>query len=885
MTVAITSGKGKTKKRHIRNIVFILLISSVLISNAIATEPVLRLDPSNGDPTSVSVNLIGSGWICDSGTVPTGDATVSGSGVVGSAAINRDGTLSGSFTVRGDSGQSVRITVTANELCTSGRTTSNLVANAIFTFNAPAPTMTATPIPTPTETPTPSPTPSRTPASTPFPTDTPSPVQTTVTRTVQTVNPTPSPTIFPAVTPKPAPAKPRATIKFIGCSPSIGNVQAKFIPVDAKPGTSSFIVPAVQVAGKPDSFSADLSQAKTGTYYKVQALSDDPGCSQGDQPQAYWLPGGDLNINFVIAGKTVLFTNPSTIAHGNMLNWTKDVYIVGYKNAKTVPFKITSELTPAKVILQASYFTMPTDLSSDPYSPPGLLATWNITNNCVNCAFTIDISNLLPPSHETENTWIKIGDSIQSIFSGIGDSAKNTMQFVSGILNFGGGQKSTEMAQVKIVTLPSTTSLGNYVKANSNIVLPSVFYFRVVPLDKDGKPAGNPSNSVIIHWSKNDISGGIDVKVPPPPPQKPYANWNVEVISYHGLMHPKKSESCFIVTEDSTGFWASNHYHAPGDPSHSMANLMNHQYFKGDIICQPDPPDDCGWSDPLECIDDIGVFFENVVNWISKVYDSAKSTAVGFVAKGLAAIPGVSSICSQSCLETGLSMGMDAALASMGVPPNIPNFAELEEQGLDYIAEQAVANSQIPVEALEAAKAAGFNPKEEIKKGIKKGLIESQKSYANSIDWLPDGVPVQPDGPQPATVTLKVTRSKNDKPGECNGGSVYVESFATMAGDFPGYEPYHPSYLLKDIKTLDLEAGGVYRVFEPASVPLPCAAPGTSLTIPVVLKPNYPHVGLNSPDKNYFWLLYPYSKSGEFKVKANNGNEVKYSFVPNDPKW
>lgn len=143
MTIAITPKKGKMEKRHITNISFVLFISLVLISNANAA-PVLGLDPSTGDPTSASGSLRGSGWICESGAVPSGGASVSGSGVAGSAIINRDGTLTGTFTARGDAGQSVRITVTANELCASGRTTINLATDAIFTFTA-APTQTATP--------------------------------------------------------------------------------------------------------------------------------------------------------------------------------------------------------------------------------------------------------------------------------------------------------------------------------------------------------------------------------------------------------------------------------------------------------------------------------------------------------------------------------------------------------------------------------------------------------------------------------------------------------------------------------------------------------------------------------------------------------------------
>ncbi|MCX9083651.1 MAG: hypothetical protein OIN87_02495 [Candidatus Methanoperedens sp.] len=885
MTIRVAQDRYGTAKRHISHISEFFLIILVLVANVQAAD--LILDPSMGDSPSVSGTLNGRGWLCDSGLAPAGDAIVSGTGIAGTATIDRSGILSGSFTLRGDAGQSIRVTVTSSASCPSGRSQISLEASSIFTFNAP------TLIPTRSVTPAPSP------VATPIPAATSEP------RVITTAIPsrTASPTIVPSSSPAPSPSVPsrsvmtsdQVTISIIGCSPSTGKVQARFDPVNAKPGSSSFTVPAVQVPGQTGSFAMDVSKIQGETVYKVLVISQDPGCTLSDTSQAYWLPGRKLNINAVRAGKTQLWTNPSTIANGEMLNWMKEITIEGYANAKKVPFKVETELKGVQALkLQASYFPMPTDINNDPMSPQGLITTWDIDQTCATCTFTVDISDLLPPQPQVKKSFTQKGiDSIQAFFKSIGNGAKTTVQYAGNLLS--GGAKSGEMTKIiEVIPLGSTrTSLGNYVQSKGNVLLPTTFYFRIVLLDKNGKPAGNPSNSVKISWSSQINTGGTDFKLPAPVPGKPDAKWDVEVLSYHGLLRPKKSESCFIVTEDSTGQWAPKHYNAPGDPSHispetngySASSLLNHKYFKGDIICQPDPPKGCGWSDPSACITDIADFFQDAINWVSKAYDSAKNTAVGFVADGLGAIPGVSEVCKKSCLESVLSTGMDVALTSMGVPPSLPNFAELEDQGLDYLAEQAIANSPVPQEALDAAKVAGFDPKEEIKKGIKKGLTETQKSYAGIFNWLPEGVPVQPDGPQMPVVTLNVIRSKNDQPGECNGGGVSVDAYATMSGDFPGYKPYHPSYLAKDIETLDLKAGGSYRVFEHRYVSLPCVAPGSSLVIPVVLNPLKPHVGLNPPDTGYFWWLYPYAKSGELRIKASGSNEIKFNIVPNDPKW
>src|SRR3990172_7109409 len=146
-----------------RALIVLAVVSSLALqvvgpaSNA-AAAPTLALNPSSGNPPSVSGSLSGSGWLCPSGGAPLGGATVSGTGVGGSATINRDGSLSGSFTVRGTAGQRVEVKVTASTAC-PGIVPIYLQATAVFTFNAPAPT----PTPTAAIPPTPPPTPTATP--------------------------------------------------------------------------------------------------------------------------------------------------------------------------------------------------------------------------------------------------------------------------------------------------------------------------------------------------------------------------------------------------------------------------------------------------------------------------------------------------------------------------------------------------------------------------------------------------------------------------------------------------------------------------------------------------------------------------------------------------
>jgi hypothetical protein len=80
-------------------------------------------------------------------------------------------------------------------------------------------------------------------------------------------------------------------------------------------------------------------------------------------------------------------------------------------------------------------------------------------------------------------------------------------------------------------------------------------------------------------------------------------------------------------------------------------------------------------------------FATGALHWISQAYADLKSEVSPQVAR---VEPG--ELCSQKCLGTIL----DGALASMGIPPRMPNFDQLVKQGMDCLAQQAAVQVGIP---------------------------------------------------------------------------------------------------------------------------------------------------------------------------------------------
>jgi len=842
-----------------RGLLLLLVVVAALAADLALPPPVLAasvsLNPSSGDAPSVRGTLSGGGWQCSYGVVPAGSASVTGAGVTGSATVfGRTGDLTGSFTVTGNAGQSREITVRADNACPGIGPPIYIQASATFRFNAPTPTPTATSTPTPAPSPTPTPTAAATPTPTPVaPTSTPTPAP----AGQPTSTPTPTPTPPAGVAPPPVSGggANTATLTIQGCDPDADTVEVEMLSLTLA-GAAPMMMPAAPVPGKPGMFSFPTPEVEPGNLFQVTPKINDPDCEPAtDDGPGYWLSGKDLEINTLLGGKTQLWIWDSIgdtpdcekVSSGeNVLAcWdTSEEGLYGVLSKLSQKFRWQTELTAAKkAVLQVGYAPFPAE--ADLLEPQWMLAKWDVT--CLNCQFSIPLKQLASSEPPQKKSIIEKGfDVVVWPFEQAGKGAKGAYDAVVDLLGLGGGAKKDEA-----VKLGEPQIAGGGVGAalvDKDFVLPTPlnYYFRLVPLTEGGELAGGPSNTVVLTWT-GEKGPGSDIKIytcppgqmligpetcgTPTPKPKPFI---VEVIEYDPLLPPKKSEACFIATGGGVGFYLGNHYHAPTTPSHAQfVGTYNHQYSEGDILCPPDPPESCDWDAPVACLEAGFSALEDALAWVAEAYADAKAFAVNLAVSTLGPfIP--DSLCDDSCLKTAVTAGVDTALLAAGIPPSIPNLDQLMNQGIDYLAEQAVA--QLPPAAVEAAKLAGKDPKDLVKDAIKQGIVEMQKAYADSVDWLPEGVPVTPDGWKPPKVAVKVTRD-GSVPFTCTP-DLKLGLTSTVTNDFQDpaikqqLEGFNASLGKYEPK---LVAGDQTQLYLSETVSLPCLEAGESVTIPLVL--------------------------------------------------
>ena len=845
----------------------------------------LVLNPNTGNPPSVTGSLGGVGW-CYPGTL-----TVSGLGVTGSASVSSIGNLSGTFTVTGSAGQSRLVKVA--EDC-PGIVPIHVEDTKNFTFNAATPTPTVTPTRTPTPLPaatwTPTPAPAG-PTWTPTPaaagataTPTPQPGITAVPVLPQGPSPTPTEAPLPVITSAPA------TITFGGCKPSASQIQVEFVPlylmgVDApssEPSGPGIMVPAVQSPGDPTAYSFASPAAEPGRLFKYSAQLDDKDCPlETKAATGFWLPGNAIIIPVVLPGITTLegcgLINKSPCAlplvkgafvrsgeqpeysESPLASQTEGSWMVdlGYNKAgdlkgRNQRFRSTSNLTGDKSNklqgkLQASVLPFANGNEDDYFAPPGLVASWDV--ECLGCEFVVDLSPLAPASKPQSKSLLKKGvDVVEAPFKLAGKGAKK----VVGIFK----KKKSPPAGAKVgkILLPSTTASDYLVDGAANVLLqPTTFYFRLLPLNGEKKVAGAPSTIVRLQQVAN-IDFKFDITPTPTPTVSPY---EVEIISYNGIIPPinEHKSPCYIVTQDAWPLDIFGHYTT--DPSKA---LISQGVKKGDSICEPEPEE----PDIFEVIVS---WAKSAVDWASKAWSDIKKFAVDVVLKYTPLGSICDSVGAKSACEAGLSTALNAALISMGIPPELPNFDQLVDQGIDYLAAQAAAQMAIPPEVVKAATDQGGvyaglalgvaeeKLREELKSQIKANMADGIKSiqlgYAASVSWVTDGIPVRPDDYQPPGMTIRVTR-KPGVPGGDQGCTATVRDnlqldAALLQNPPAGYENFvknlpHPLSQLTPYDFFANEADLTSQGFPGGSdkvLSVPPLAPGESFTIPMTFVPNY----------------------------------------------
>jgi hypothetical protein len=221
-------------------------------------------------------------------------------------------------------------------------------------------------------------------------------------------------------------------------------------------------------------------------------------------------------------------------------------------------------------------------------------------------------------------------------------------------------------------------------------------------------------------------------------------------------------------------------------------------------------------------VDAVGGFVDiltSFVNWVSNAYSSIKNAVVSQV---INVIPGCST---DPYCKAAVQAGLNAGLAAVGMPPDLPDFEQLEAMGegylVDAIAQQVAAQSNVPF-AEDAAKAA-------LEEFIKKGK-EAMQGGNGSSPWIPD------DSKQykPLLLTLAVSNQSASGP----TAAMYLEIT----------EP----------------AGSRYK---PATVAVPSLLPGHSVNVSVALQPIKDPKGwmalLPTPEEYMKWQINQASNAGK----------------------
>ncbi|MEZ5922638.1 MAG: hypothetical protein R3C60_14995, partial [Parvularculaceae bacterium] len=133
--------------------------------------------------------------------------------------------------------------------------------------------------------------------------------------------------------------------------------------------------------------------------------------------------------------------------------------------------------------------------------------------------------------------------------------------------------------------------------------------------------------------------------------------------------------------------------------------------------CEEIPRDE--GKDAIDVTGDAASAAVDLVNWASEAYGDLKNIVISAVGDLLPFIP-----------REALSIALDVAMASAGLPPSLPNVDQLMEGGADYLAVQMA--SQIPTPASGVlAEMAADEARAEIQRRTKEAILKSAHDIAS----------------------------------------------------------------------------------------------------------------------------------------------------------
>ena len=229
------------------------------------------------------------------------------------------------------------------------------------------------------------------------------------------------------------------------------------------------------------------------------------------------------------------------------------------------------------------------------------------------------------------------------------------------------------------------------------------YYIRVVPF-KGKTPAGEPTNAVTLSVGPESEEQVVLHTFGEGP-------YDVQIIQFSPIHWPEPDVCTGAVILDS-------HWDERDDNNEVVAY---HQ--PGERLCP-----ETYRGEGKEWYEEFVDFVKPAVNWISETYQYLKEKLVDLLADIFCGGD-------ETCKEV-LMMGLNAGLAALGVPPSLPNFDQLVDMGIDYLASELaeqITGTDLVKELIKQAEEYGLTTEEEVNQWVKDKLKEGLQEGLNSL--------------------------------------------------------------------------------------------------------------------------------------------------------
>lgn len=373
------------------------------------------------------------------------------------------------------------------------------------------------------------------------------------------------------------------------------------------------------------------------------------------------------------------------------------------------------------------------------------------------------------------------------------------------------GINSAFISEKKMYTNKGSDNTLNFIQPdlsfNNLAIIYPTYYLRVIPL-KGSTVYGMPTNDVKVTIVAPDNSSGINLYTP-------VKIYEIKIKEFQPVLAPDKGVCSHAMILDTD--WPCN---SPG-----CTGILAH---KGDRIC-PKPFMGVGEKAWYEQFWDA---LKSGLVWVTEHYTLIKSIIVKMVA---ATTCGGEPMCTKS-----LSVGLDIGLASMGVPPSLPNFDQFIDKGMDYLAAEMASQAGCPdilcKELVKSKLKEAFDSSKNINPAC--GDVAAAHDLGIEPLCLPAGVEAHWDPAatyRDASVVLEVKRNyvSADAPNSNFAYNLYMSSYGynenPVGGWITNIEPYGESMQITD----PLQG----EIFEGVLIKIPPLEKGETIEIPVNLVP------------------------------------------------